>query len=465
MNRLWSLALAALLLTGRVAQSTPPVTTSPPQQTQLTTDPMPPSVSPLERIQPLPRYRPACPIRLGGVYTLDLASDRVAMENSASRGTQLSAANQQWIRENCDVIALDASTVRPDTFRRMIAAQVKHITLTPLLFVYASSLYEQPNHKGSVGGWQPAMTDWTLRAVNNQETPHPDTGGHWMDFDSPQWATHWTNKVLWLARNLGAQGVVAAELPISNTFVPNRLKKYKTQADRMEATTRWLTAVRAKGRYLLIPSALGFDELAGHTTLPTPPFAEEPELKGRLWDEYYPLTDGAWAEGWVEPYWAPAPLPESIWEMHVEAADRAARNDQVFIAAAAYRNDAELEYALASYLLIAKREGRVVFQPMPVLSGHRVDAGFSLAMLKAELARRKSYFNVPLGVGMQERHLVRVEGGNVWRREFAFGVVYVNSSDTHTLKLHMAGPMRRVNGEKVREVTLPPHSGAILMYI
>ena len=39
-----------------------------------------------------------------------------------------------------------------------------------------------------------------------------------------------------------------------------------------------------------------------------PPGTAEPELTGRYWDQFQALTDGAWAEGWVHPYWADDPL-------------------------------------------------------------------------------------------------------------------------------------------------------------
>ena len=154
-----------------------------------------------------------------------------------------------------------------------------------------------------------------------------------------------------------------------------------------------------RSRFLLVPSAIGFDSLAGHATLPIPPGAEEPELKGRVWDDLWRVTSGAWCEGWVTPYWSGKPLPDAQWEVQVEAADRAARNDQVFIACAAYHNDEELEYVLASLLMAYHAQGRLCIQPMPLRPNQPPDAGYSLDVFRKEITDKANYFNMPIGVG------------------------------------------------------------------
>jgi hypothetical protein len=421
----------------------------------------PPESKEQKEIKPTPGIRKDLPVRLGGVYTLGLGEGEKGLEDSAAKGTKLSADNQKWIAENCDVIALSANTIAPDTFPALYKAQR---LITPLLYVYASTLYEQPDHKGNVGGWKPESRDWTLRSDKGEEIAHPDAGGHWMDFGNKDWAALWKTQALALVGKYAAQGVVAAELPVGNTFVGDNLARYKTSADRARATEDWLRAVRTKNRYLMIPSAIGFDALAGHATLPTEPGTEEPELAGRLWDEFASLMDGGWSEGWIRPYWADDSLPETYWELALEAADRASKTGQVFIAAAAYRNDDELEFALASYLLVAHRQGRLVFQPMPLGLSERPDAGFSLAVLRKEVAAKSRFFQVPLGVGYDERRRIAMQGGFVWRRFFVGGVVYVNSDDKQTVNVLLGGPMLRVDGTPVRQVEMAPHSGLILLY-
>jgi hypothetical protein len=137
----------------------------------------------------------------------------------------------------------------------------------------------------------------------------------------------------------------------------------------------------------------------------------------------------------------------------------------VFIAATPYRNDAELEFALASYLLIVHHQGRCVFQPLPIDSKGSVQEGYSLANLRHIVAAKSYLLNVRLGdLAFQERHQVPIQGGLVWRRTFQFGVVYVNSSDTHHCSLQLGGGMLRANGQRVKQVELPPHSGVILLY-
>jgi hypothetical protein len=414
-----------------------------------------------EPFKATPRVRPRATVRLGGVYTLGLSSPDQPLEESAALGKPLSAENAHWIADNCDVVALNAVNITPQTFPAMTAAWP---LFTPLLYTYVSTLYEQPAHRGNVGGWNPQMANLTLRDDQDREVPHPDQGGHWMDFGSVDWAAHWRDRVIEQVRQYGALGVVAAELPINNTFVNGKLKKYSTEGDRADATETWLRAARAAGRYQMIPNALGFDTIAPHGAPPSTVTAEEPELRGRLWDDFLPLTDGAWAEGWVRPYWTDAPVNEDEWERQLEAADRAGRLGQIFIAAAAYHNADELEYALASYFLVVHGQGRVVFQPMPLVDGQRNDAGFSLAVLQHEVQTRSRYFNAALGYPLQERHLVPAEGGNVWKRAFEFGIVYVNSNDTLTITIPQAGTLKRLDGTRIRTVALPPHSGVTLVY-
>lgn len=418
-----------------------------------------------QALKPAARIRPLCPIRMGGVYLMGLGENSPPFEESAKQGIKLSADNERWLAENCDVVALSPSTVTPQTFPNLMRAQP---LITTLLYVYASSLYEDPTRSGNVGGWKPEMSAWTLRDKNDKEVPHPDAGGHWMDFGNLEWAAHWRNQVMDLVQRYTAYGVVAAELPPGNTFVGDDLAKYKplkdkVEPDRIEATSAWLHTAREGSRFLLIPSAIGFDALTGHPTLAPPTGSEQPELVGRVWDEFRPMIDGAWAEGWIRPYWLKTSVSEKYWELGLEAADRAAFNDQVFIAGAAYSNTAELEFALASYLLVAKRQGRFVFQPMPT-KGTRPDAGYSLAVLRKEYAEKSAYFNVPLGFSYQQRYPVSVSGGQAWKRNYQNGVVYVNPSDTRIMRINLGGTMRRVTGQTIKTVQLPPHTGVILLY-
>lgn len=407
------------------------------------------------------RVRPLCPVRLGGVYTLGLGDGENGLEDSATNGAKLSADNRKWIAENCDVIALNAGNVTPEMYADFYKAQPG---FTPLLIMNAGSIFEKDEHKGNIGGWKPEMTAWTLKDSQGAEIPYPIPGGHWMDFRSSEWAAHWKDRALAQVRQYRAQGVVTDGLLFANAFVGGDLGGYRTFADRTGATEDWLRKVRAAGQYMMIPSATGFDEMAGHTTLPLESRLVRPDLTGRLWDALYQSMDGAWMEGWVVPHWSGVPVSRKLWEIQLEAADRAAHLGQVFIASVAYHNDTELEYALASYLLVYRREGRLVFQPMPLLPGERGDAGFSLALLRKQVAEKSRFFNVALGPAIQERHEVDADGGRVWRRAFEFGVVYVNSNEERSRKVLLGGEMELVSGAKVSEVELGPQTGVILLY-
>ena len=444
-------ALVCLAGCGKV-RSAPPVKADPAKAKR---------AAPQGELKPTERIRPDCPIRLGGVFLMGLGDGTDDYEDSAAKGGKLSDANRDWLAAHCDLAALSPNTITPDTFP---ALRRQQRLFTPLLYLYASSLYEQPGHKGNVGGWKPQMTAWALRDHSGIEIPNPDSGGHWMDFGNTHWAAHWRKQTETLSRRFGAFGAVAAEMPQANTFVGNDLEKYKTPEDRGAATETWLRAAADHGKYLLVPSALGFDLSTGHSTSPLPPGTAEPELSGRYWDQFNALMDGAWAEGWVHPYWSIDRLPDNLWERNLEAADRAARTEKVFIAAVAYRDDNELEYALASYLLVAKRQSRVVFQPMPLRPGQPENAGMSLAVLKQEVAAKSAFFDAPLGVALQERHTISLHEGTVWRRAYQFGDVYVNSDDRRAVTVVLGGPMLRLNGQILQSFELGPHSGVILLH-
>ncbi len=428
---------------------------APPKRDSAATD------EPVGSLTPTARIRPDCPIRIGGVYTLGLSVAGGEMEDSAAKGVKLSDANRDWMAAHCDMAALSPNTLAPDTFPIL---RKKQPLFTPLLYLLASTLYEQPNRKGSVGGWQPSMSAWTLRDRSGKEVPHPDAGAHWMDFGDVRWAAHWRKQTDSLMRQFGAHGAVAAEMPQGNTFVGEDLAKYTTPEDRGKATEDWLRAVHDPSKFYLLPSSLGFEQPVGRSTPAIPPGAAEPGLPGRYWDQFYTLLDGAWSEGWVHPYWSEETLPDIYWELHMEAAERAARTEQVFIVSTAYRDDDELEYALASYLLVAKRQARLAFQPMPLRPGQPANAGLSLAVLRRELTDKAAYFDAPLGVALQDRHQISISGGAVWRRAYQFGDVYVNSNDRTEAVVKLGGPMLNPRGQTVQSFTLLPHTGAILHY-
>ena len=405
--------------------------------------------------------RPACPVRLGGIFTMGLGASDNPFTNTAQKGETISKDNMRWIENNCDVIGLTPAVLKPDDYSII---RQKAPNFTPLLYLYASCLYQSP-YPGSVGGWDSNMAACTLRHANGKEVHYPDPGGHWMAFGSKRWAIHWIKAANQLASTYNAAGVIASELPVNNTFVSDVPKADQSFAARVAATTRWLQAAAPLRKTMLIPAALNFDRPVGHPTLPPPVADSQPNLQGTLWDEEYPLMDGGWDEGWICPYWKGKPVDDEQWNEQEEALDRYGRDGEVFIAAAAYHNLHELEYALASYLLVVHHQGRAVFQPMPLIPGVRSDAGYSIQTLRQQVKKYPGYFNVTLGWPYQVRHLVPDGDASVWSRRFGGGTVYVNSTNTHTIKVVLGSPMRRLSGKLTSEVVLPPHSGAVLLTV
>jgi hypothetical protein len=85
--------------------------------------------------------------------------------------------------------------------------------------------------------------------------------------------------------------------------------------------------------------------------------------------------------------------------------------------------------------------------------------------MQREVEKYADFFNVPLGVAMQNRQVVRGVGGPIWRRKYGRGVVYVNSNDHNTVTVMLGGKMRRLNGTPVDSITFPPHTGAVLLFM
>lgn len=421
----------------------------------------PPKVHPPGEIDAAQRIREPCPIRLGFVGNYGMGDNSPAMEDSAALGVKVGPNNLNWVATHLDLAAFDARCVTPDTF-----PQIRKIQrlFTGLLRVNASALYEQEDHPGNVGGWKPEMAKWTLRDGNGAEVKHPEAGAHWMDFGSPEWAGHWLKQVEALARADSASGVLAEPIPVGNTLVEGKLQKYPTFTDRVNATSGWLAKVHHPDQFLLVVSDAKFDNLIGRATLPVAARRVEPQLSGRCWDEFDSLIDGVWAADWPQPHWLDVTVPEKEWEIQMEAAERAAFNDNIFIASCAYHNPDELEYGLACFLLAMHRQGRFCYQPMPILPGQSPSIGFSLAVLKAEYNKYQNYFDVPLGYAVQERHEIVVGGHSVWKRSFENGAVYVNSHDQENVTVPFGGKMIQINGEPTSGVILGPHSGIILTY-
>lgn len=406
----------------------------------------PPAASVLKPQRSLvtPIVRPGYPVRLGGIFTRGLGAGTL--------GDRLSPANSEWVVSHCDVACFYPAGIEPSTFTRMVAEQR---AFTPLLFVSAAQLSSLP---GSVGKWQPGMAPWCASGALGIGAHNV----HMMDITNREWVRYWGKQVYDLLGRYQAMGIVASDLPVNAAREGPALAR-DAAGPGAAATAAWLGLVHTPSIYQLVPAADGFNQVAGHPTLPLPDAQYEPELRGRLWDEYAPITDGAWMSQWLRSAQTGVPDTERVWEIEMEAADRAAKFGQVFIACAPYHSTSELEYALASYLLVAHRQGRLVFQPMPLRVNEPRSAGYSLAVMQRELKTHSELFDAPLASAFQQRHLVPSKAGHLWRRAYRFGTVYVNSADSGTATVDFGGPMMRLNGFLVRHLSLPPHTGVIVM--
>lgn len=418
-----------------------------------------PSARPNEQRAVLVRKpRPLNPVRLGGVFLYGLGDKPDPMENSGKTGTTLSEENRKFLTDNCDVVVLPANSLKPETYPAMLKEQPLMI---PLLYLSASTLYEQESYPGNVGGWKPAMLEWTLRDENGKEIPHPDKSGHWMDMGSKEWAEHWKTQAGQKVRNYGAFGAVASELMLGNSFLPDKLQKYPTIAERGEATAQWLQ--RVHGDFSIFPSSTGFEQIVGHSVTAVADSDREPELSGKYWDYLHPWCEGAWSEGWLYPYWADYSAPAELRQVQLAAGRRASKDGLTFIATAAYHDDGELETLLAYFLLVSHKQGNMVFQPMPILPNMPTDAGLSLAVLKQQVKEKPSLLQAPLGWANEEMvHVACGEGRVLLRRRYTEGVVYVNIDDKKPAHLNLGSPLKRVTGEIVSSIDLAPNSGILL---
>src|SRR5690348_6023045 len=121
MNVLAKFGLCGLLLLAQTPQTAPPAKAPPPGRKPPVRQDQTEDGS--DAIKPTARARPLASIRLGGVYTLGLGENAAPMEESAKLGAKLSEENRRWITEHCDLIALNAVNIEPDTFPKIVKAQ------------------------------------------------------------------------------------------------------------------------------------------------------------------------------------------------------------------------------------------------------------------------------------------------------------------------------------------------------
>ncbi len=103
-------------------------------------------------------------------------------------------------------------------------------------------------------------------------------------------------------------------------------------------------------------------------------------------------------------------------------------------------------YSMASFLMGA--------------NGHSFFA-FTKSRDKAGASQMNAPYTMPKSLGMPKGAMYQLPSG-AWMREFAGGAAVVNPTGS-SVRVRVPGTMRRLNGGTVTTLTLPPHSGDVLV--
>jgi hypothetical protein len=271
------------------------------------------------------------------------------------------------------------------------------------------------------------LKDTEGRRVNWAAWPHS-----WqMDIGSRSYQRTWARNVARDLRRRGWDGVFVDE--ISRTmqypwFLNGRvLAKYSGPDDYARAGTRFLRRVGpALRRYGLV---VGNINDAG---LP-------------LWRRWVRYLSGVSKEWWTksDASRGGGMLTGADWRFQMRLLSAAEAWKKIFIAIAyGPADDIEaMDYARASFLLFA-RGARSAFSYAPPC-GPEPPSG-----------RWNADIGAPRG---RATHV-----GELWRRDFADGIVVVNSSGSTTVTLPLGAPFVEPDGATVTSVVLPPHTGLTL---
>jgi hypothetical protein len=255
------------------------------------------------------------------------------------------------------------------------------------------------------------MNTWLLRDEVGKPV-HPRGYFYLMMKMSPpsDWPMFFATSVDKSISSTESGGIVLDEVPLRKSGMFNSFSGSMSSADWRSETKAFLRTLRSQVK---VPVLINAGELSSL------------DENGRaLWETFSPEIDGAWHEGWVRYYGEHnSPHTDASWEWDIRSAEEFSASNKHYIAAPAFSNRFELEYAVANYLL-AVRGKSLVFQPM-VAYNPATRGGFNFEIAQRAVIENLDLFDAEMGcaLGKREKH------GEVWLRRFRLGISLVNPSN------------------------------------
>ncbi|MCL5283484.1 MAG: putative glycoside hydrolase, partial [Armatimonadetes bacterium] len=351
-----------------------------------------------------PPIRDGCNVRIGAF-----------LRSGTGQDGKLTAADRVWIAHHLDIVVLNPPVLSPADFPAM---QAMNPRLICLLHLDAGGI--NPTGSDRVSDWHSTLQKWGMKVPRNMIGPQYRL----MNPANVKWAEYWRDAAARLVIRYHAHGVVADHLPTDRDSLFNRVGAYRNETDRVKATRTWLKTVKRNRSYLLVAAANGF---AAPAEEDTPYIDWLVTLAGSLWNDFDSLVNGVFVKGWQS--WGPsgAMQNERDWEINTASAQRFSRQGRAYLAIVSFKDQAELESLIASYLMAYHTGCRFSLEPVPT-SAFREDGSISLAALKSVYYRFKALFSISLGRPLRDRFRVHDGKWRYWVRPFEKGMVIFNPS-------------------------------------
>lgn len=352
--------------------------------------------------------------------------------------------DQVWYANNYDLLDINAKN------DPMLVAMLKQIN--PNLKVFQQFLANQIAIKQTgaqaVEGFDlERMNKWLMRDSSGKPV-HPR--GHYylmMKMSPPSdWPMFFATKAQASIDYTSSDGIVLDEIPLRKSGMFDSFTGSMSSAEWRNETKLLLRTLRSNTK---VPVLINAGELSSLD-----------EDRRALWESFSSEIDGAWHEGWVRFYGEHnSPHTAASWEWDIRSAEEFSASSRHYIAAPAFLNRNELEYAVANYLL-AIRGKSLVFQPM-VGYNPTTRGGFNFELAKKAVIENLDIFDIELGCALGKRE----KQGDIWVRHFESGMSIVNpSAASANVPSNIGGEYTDTRGLAYSiPKTLAPFEGKVLL--
>lgn len=334
---------------------------------------------------------------------------------------------REYIASNLDVYALGGyleGYFWPEDFQAM-----RNINNDTRIYImtFATTLGEHDNWTvdGSLEPythWNSTMDGWTLKTNDGTEAlgvrrGSHDSLAHLMDLGSMEWADYYAMIYDNRVEAYHADGVAIDEVMWEGYWGTdiNNLRDYDSIAEIEETCYEWLERVQQKSDIEIITQAF---------------WDEAQQYQDGIWGEIAFRSGGAYGNR-VDDRSTDVFYKDMDWKGIVDNLVKHGESNDSYIWAAWYKqNDMEaLEYSIATYLMGKINDCRSVgFHPQPIIGwGYPYSlCGYDVRNVMSEVEKHPEYYDLELGDALGPMELVNGDGGQVWKREFTNGIVYVN---------------------------------------